>query len=136
MSVWTKDYSQSDGVQVAYQSIGSGGGVQQVIANTVDYGASDTPMKDSELTAAKGGPILHIPLNLGAVVPTYNLKGVKTGLKFDGDTLGKIYAHAITSGTTRHSSRSTPESRRCPTSRSRWRTAPTARARRRCGRTF
>jgi phosphate transport system substrate-binding protein len=96
MSVWTKNYSTSDGVQVAYQSIGSGGGVQQITAGTVDFGASDTPMKDSELAAAKGGPILHIPLNLGAVVPTYNVKGVQTGLKFDGDTLGKIYAHAIT----------------------------------------
>ncbi len=96
MSVWTKDYSQSDGVQVAYQSIGSGGGVQQIVAGTVDFGASDTPMKDSELTAAKFGPVLHIPLTLGAVVPTYNLKGVQTGLKFDGDTLGKIFAGKIT----------------------------------------
>ena len=96
MSVWTKDYSQSDGVQVAYQPIGSGGGVQQIIAGTVDFGASDTPMKDSELAAAKFGPILHIPLTLGAVVPTYNVKGVQTGLKFDGDTLGKIFAGKIT----------------------------------------
>jgi phosphate transport system substrate-binding protein len=96
MSVWTKDYSQSDGVQVAYQSIGSGGGVQQIIAGTVDFGASDTPMKGSELAAAKSGPILHVPLTLGAVVPTYNVKGVQTGLKFDGDTLGKIFAGKIT----------------------------------------
>ena len=96
MSVWTKNYSQSDGVQVAYQPIGSGGAVQQIIAGTVDFGASDTPMKDSELKAAKFGPILHIPLTLGAVVPTYNVKGVQTGLKFDGDTLGKIFAGKIT----------------------------------------
>jgi len=96
MSVWAKDYSQSDGVQVAYQPIGSGGGVQQIVAGTVDFGASDTPMKDSELTAAKFGPILHIPLTLGAVVPAYNVKGVQTGLKFDGDTLGKIFAGKIT----------------------------------------
>ena len=96
MSVWAKDYSQSDGVQVAYQPIGSGGGVQQIVAGTVDFGASDTPMKDSELTAAKFGPVLHIPLTLGAVVPTYNVKGVQTGLKFDGDTLGKIFAGKIT----------------------------------------
>ncbi len=96
MSVWDKHYSQSDGVQVAYQPIGSGGGVQQIVTGTVDFGASDTPMKDSELTAAKFGPILHIPLTLGAVVPTYNVKGVKTGLKFDGDTLGKIFAGKIT----------------------------------------
>ena len=53
MSIWTKDYSGSDGVQVAYQSIGSGGGVQQISAATVDFGASDTPMKDSELASAK-----------------------------------------------------------------------------------
>jgi phosphate transport system substrate-binding protein len=78
MSVWTKEYSQSDAVQVAYQPIGSGGGVQQIDAGTVDFGASDTPMKDTEVTAAKFGPILHIPLTLGAVVPTYNVKGVQT----------------------------------------------------------
>src|SRR5271154_7044669 len=64
MSVWTKNYSESDGVQVAYQSIGSGGGVQQIVAGTVDFGTSDTPMKDSELTAAKFGRVLHIPLTL------------------------------------------------------------------------
>jgi phosphate transport system substrate-binding protein len=96
MSVWTKNYSQSDGVQVAYQPIGSGGGVQQIVAGTVDFGTSDTPMKDSELAAAKFGPILHIPLTLGAVIPAYNVKGVQTGLKFDGDTLGKIFAGKIT----------------------------------------
>src|SRR6204780_473795 len=96
MSVWAKDYSQSDGVQVAYQPIGSGGGVQQIVAGTVDFGGSDTPMKDSELAAAKFGPILHIPLTLGPVIPTYNVKGVQTGLKFDGDTLGKIFAGKIT----------------------------------------
>jgi phosphate transport system substrate-binding protein len=96
MSVWTKNYSESDGVQVAYQPIGSGGGVQQIVAGTVDFGASDTPMKDSEVTAAKFGPLLHIPLTLGAVIPAYNVNGVATGLKFDGDTLGKIFAGKIT----------------------------------------
>ncbi len=96
MSVWTKSYSESDGVQVAYQPIGSGGGVQQIVAGTVDFGASDTPMKDSELAAAKFGPVLHIPLTLGAVIPAYNVKGAQTGLKFDGDTLGKIFAGKVT----------------------------------------
>jgi phosphate transport system substrate-binding protein len=96
MSVWTKNYSESDGVQVAYQPIGSGGGVQQISAGTVDFGASDTPMKDSELAGAKFGPLLHIPLTLGAVIPAYNVKGVQTGLKFDGDTLGKIFAGKLT----------------------------------------
>ena len=97
MSVWSKAYSESDKVQVAYQSIGSGAGVKQISAGTVDFGASDTPMKDSELAAAKGGEILHIPLILGGVVPTYNVKGLKAGLKFDGPTLGKIFTGQITS---------------------------------------
>ncbi|MEU9244386.1 phosphate ABC transporter substrate-binding protein PstS [Streptomyces sp. NPDC048385] len=95
LSVWTKDYSEKTKVEVAYQSIGSGGGVQQISAKTVDFGASDTPMKDDELKAAKGGKILHIPLTLGAVVPAYNVKGLKAGLKFDGPTLGKIFAGEI-----------------------------------------
>ncbi len=96
MSIWTKDYSTSDGVRIAYQPIGSGGAVQQISAGTIDFGATDTPMKDSELAAAKGGPIVHIPLVLGAVVPAYNVKGVTTALKFDGETLGKIFAGKIT----------------------------------------
>ncbi|MEU9396241.1 phosphate ABC transporter substrate-binding protein PstS [Streptomyces sp. NPDC048324] len=95
LSVWTKDYSEQAKVEVAYQSIGSGGGVQQISAKTVDFGASDTPMKDDELKAAKGGDILHIPLTLGAVVPAYNVKGLKAGLKFDGPTLGKIFTGEI-----------------------------------------
>src|SRR6266568_2348275 len=54
LSVWTKEYSKTDKVQVAYQSIGSGGGVKQISAGTVDFGESDAPMKDSELAQAKG----------------------------------------------------------------------------------
>lgn len=96
MSVWTKDYASTGKVEVAYQSIGSGGGVKQISEGTVDFGASDTPMKDEELAKAKGGEILHIPLTLGAVVPAYNVKGLSSGLKFDGETLGKIFAGKIT----------------------------------------
>lgn len=96
MAVWSKDYTTSDGVDVAYRSIGSGAGVEQISAATVDFGASDTPMLDSELASAKGGPILHIPLVLGAIVPAYNVKSLDTDLKFDGDTLGKIFAGKIT----------------------------------------
>ena len=84
------------GTNVAYQAIGSGGGVAQINAQTVDFGASDTPMLDTELAAAKGGPILHIPLVLGAVTVSYNVKGVGSGLNFDGQTVGKIYAGQIT----------------------------------------
>jgi phosphate transport system substrate-binding protein len=95
-SVWTKAYAAT-GTQVAYQSIGSGGGIAQIQAQTVDFGDSDTPMSDAELGAAKGGPILHIPLLVGSVVPAYHVAGIGSGLKFTGDVLGKIYAGAITS---------------------------------------
>jgi phosphate transport system substrate-binding protein len=97
LSDWTKAYSTSAGVQVAYQSIGSGGGVAQIQAGTVDFGASDTGMSDSDIAKAKaGGPILQIPLLLGAVVPAYHVTGVSSGLKFTGDILGQIYAGKIT----------------------------------------
>ena len=62
-------------VRVSYQSIGSGGGIQQILARTVDFGASDAPMTDAELARAPG-KLLHIPMTLGAVVVTYNLPGV------------------------------------------------------------
>jgi phosphate transport system substrate-binding protein len=95
MSDWTKAYSQATGNQVTYDSIGSGGGVAQVQANTVNFGDSDVGMTPSEIAAAKGGPVLQIPLLLGAVVPTYNLPGVGGGLKFTGNVLGEIYAGKI-----------------------------------------
>lgn len=95
MSSWTKTYHTKTGVQVSYQSIGSGGGVAQVQAGTVDFGASDTGMSADEIAQAKG-PVLQIPLLLGAVVPVYHLQGIGSGLKFTGDVLGKIYAGKIT----------------------------------------
>jgi phosphate transport system substrate-binding protein len=95
LSVWSAAYAKETGVQVAYQSIGSGGGQAQISAGTVDFGASDIPMTNDALAKAKG-PLLHIPLTLGAVVVTYNVKGLKSGLRFDGDTLGRIFAGEIT----------------------------------------
>lgn len=95
-SLWASEYKKATGVEVAYQSIGSGGGVKQIIEQTVDFGASDAPMKDSELEKAKGGRILHIPTVFGAVVPTYKIKGQESGLKFTGEVLGKIFAGQIT----------------------------------------
>jgi|KBSMisStaDraftv2_1062788.scaffolds.fasta_scaffold102495_1 phosphate transport system substrate-binding protein len=95
MSMWAQAYSKK-GTNVAYQGIGSGGGVSQIDAQTVDFGASDTPMLDTELAAAKGGPILHIPLVLGAVTVSYHVKGVASGLNLDGETIGKIYLGQIT----------------------------------------
>jgi phosphate transport system substrate-binding protein len=95
MSVWTKAYATANGVQVAYQSVGSGAGVAQIQANTVDFGDSDAFMSDSDIAKAKG-PIVQIPLVQAPVVVVYNLPGVASGLKFDGDTIGKIFSGAIT----------------------------------------
>ena len=77
---WFSDYKASiaTGVEVNYQSIGSGGGVKQITEKTVDFGASDAPMSDAELAKAAG--IQHIPTTLGAVVMTYNLDGVTAPL--------------------------------------------------------
>jgi phosphate transport system substrate-binding protein len=94
MSVWTSAYA-SNGVQVAYQGIGSGGGIKQIQAGTVDFGDSDAYMKDTDIALAKG-PILQIPVVLAPVVVIYNLSGVATGLKLNGETLGKIFAGQIT----------------------------------------
>ena len=96
MSLWASTYA-GKGIKVAYQSIGSGGGIAQIQAQTVDFGDSDIPMLDTELSAAKGGPILHIPVVVGGVVLTYNVKGVGAGhLHLDGPTIGKIFAGEIT----------------------------------------
>ena len=92
---WFSDYKSSiaTGVEVNYQSIGSGGGVKQITEKTVDFGASDAPLSDAELTKAAG--IQHIPTTLGAVVMTYNLDGVTAPLKLDGATIAQIYLGKI-----------------------------------------
>ncbi len=88
---WIAEYQKATpGVTINYQSIGSGGGVKQVIAKTVDFGASDVPMSDEELGKA-GAPILHIPTTLGAVVIAYNLPSVKEPLKLTPDAIAGIY---------------------------------------------
>src|ERR1700691_6089151 len=83
------------GVQINYQSIGSGGGIRQVQAGTVDFGASDGPMTDEQLAAAKV-KVLHFPTVLGAVVPTYNVSGVSGDLNFTQKALAGIYLGTIT----------------------------------------
>ncbi|MFN8585110.1 MAG: phosphate ABC transporter substrate-binding protein PstS [Dehalococcoidia bacterium] len=92
---WFDDYNKkvAKSVQVNYQSIGSGGGIQQFTEKTVDFGASDAPMSDAEL--AKATDAVHVPMVLGSVVLTYNVSGVNTPLKFDGDTIAKIYMGTI-----------------------------------------
>ncbi|MFI5287322.1 MAG: phosphate ABC transporter substrate-binding protein PstS [Candidatus Dormibacteria bacterium] len=96
MSVWTKAYATSNGVQVAYQPVGSGAGIGQLQAETVDFGDSDAFMSDSDIAKAKGGPVVQIPLVQAPVVVVYNLPGIASGLKLDGDTIGKIFSGGIT----------------------------------------
>jgi phosphate transport system substrate-binding protein len=94
-SKWFADYAASTGVRVNYQSIGSGGGIRQLSEQTVDFGASDAPMKDEELAKAKGGAVLHIPTVLGAVAVTYNVPGL-AALNLPGDVLADIFLGRIT----------------------------------------
>lgn len=95
-SKWFSEYNKihSD-IRINYQSIGSGGGIRQVLAQTVDFGASDGPMTDEQLSQAKV-KILHIPTVLGAVVPAYNVPGVSADLKFTPDVLANIFLNKIT----------------------------------------
>jgi phosphate transport system substrate-binding protein len=97
-SKWFSEYhnAHSD-VQFNYQPIGSGGGIRQVIAGTVDFGASDGPMSDEQLAQFKSGKLLHIPTVLGSVVPAYNVPGVSAELKFSPDVLADIFLGKITS---------------------------------------
>ena len=94
-SKWFSEYSQQHpGVEINYQSIGSGGGIRQVTTGTVDFGASDGPMTDDQLSQSKV-KLVHIPTVLGAVVPVYNLPGVSGDLKFAPDVLADIYLGKI-----------------------------------------
>lgn len=95
-SKWFSDYAAKTGVRINYQSIGSGGGIRQLSEQTVDFGASDAPMSDDELSKAKGGKVLHFPMVLGAVVVTYNLPDVSKTLKLSGIVLGDIFLGKIT----------------------------------------
>jgi len=95
-SKWFADYAQQTGVKINYQSIGSGGGIRQLSEETVDFGASDSPMSDDELAKAKGGPVLHIPTVLGAVVITYNVPGVSAPLKLTAPAIADIFAGKVT----------------------------------------
>src|SRR5271154_7264606 len=95
-SKWFTEYSAAHpGVKINYQSIGSGAGIRQVTSGTVDFGAADVPMTDEQLSSSKV-KILHIPTVLGAVVPIFNVRGVKE-LRFSGDVLADIYLGKITS---------------------------------------
>ena len=93
---WFSEYHKAHPeVQFNYQSIGSGGGIRQVLAQTVDFGASDGPMSDEQLGQAKV-KILHIPTVLGAVVPAYHIPGVDGEVKFTPEALAGIFLGKIT----------------------------------------
>jgi phosphate transport system substrate-binding protein len=86
------------GVNVNYQSVGSGAGISQLLAHTVDFGASDSPMTDAQLAQSTSGPIIHIPVTLGAEAISYNLSSIPstTHLKFTGTVVANIYLGHIT----------------------------------------
>ena len=91
---WASDFNKATGVKINYQSVGSGAGIKQIKAKTVDFGASDAPLKDDELQA-KG--LLQFPTVIGGVIPVVNIQGVKPGeLKLNGQVLGDIYLGKIT----------------------------------------
>jgi phosphate transport system substrate-binding protein len=95
-SKWFNQYHQEHPeIEINYQSIGSGGGIRQVTAGTVDFGASDGPMSDQQLADAKK-KIIHLPTVLGAVVPAYNIPGFKGELKFTPEIIAGIYLGKIT----------------------------------------
>jgi len=94
---WASQFKDKSGTTVNYNAIGSGGGIAQFTANTVDFGATDSSMEDSEVKAAeKTGTPVHVPTVFGAVTISYNLSGVKSGLKLDGATAADIFQGKIT----------------------------------------
>jgi phosphate transport system substrate-binding protein len=95
-SKWFDEYHKAHAnVQINYQSIGSGGGIRQLLDKTVDFGASDGPMTDDQLKQA-GFKILHFPTVLGAAVPSYNIPGVSGELKFTPEALAGIFLGKVT----------------------------------------
>lgn len=92
-SAWANEYNKITGMKLNYQSIGSGGGIKQITERTVDFGASDKPLKPEELVKAN---LIQFPAVIGGVVPVVNLAGIKSGeLKLDADTMCKIFLGEI-----------------------------------------
>ncbi|GAA0748751.1 phosphate ABC transporter substrate-binding protein PstS [Ideonella azotifigens] len=91
---WADLYSKASGAHINYQSVGSGAGIKQIKAKTVDFGASDAPLKDEELSA---DGMVQFPTVIGGVVPVVNIKGIAPGqLKLTGQVLGDIYLGKVT----------------------------------------
>ena len=99
---WFQEYQSKTGVAINYQAIGSGGGIKNITAKAVDFGASDAPMNDAEMKAAPG--ILHVPTVAGAVCVAYNVPGVPAHIHLSGDVIAKMFLGARSRrGTTRPS---------------------------------
>ena len=93
-SKWASDYNKATGIKINYQSVGSGAGLKQIEAKTIDFGASDAPLKDEDLQK-KG--LVQFPTVIGGVIPVVNIQGIKAGeLKLTGQVLGDIYLGKIT----------------------------------------
>ncbi len=93
---WADTYKKETGIGLNYQSIGSGGGIKQITARTVTFGASDKPLKPEEL--AKGGDLMQWPMVMGGIVPVVNIDGIASNqIVLDGDTLAKIFLGEIKS---------------------------------------
>jgi phosphate transport system substrate-binding protein len=95
VSKWQPDFSDKSGITVTYGAIGSGGGIDQITARTVDFGASDAPLTTDQFSAAKG--VEQIPWALSGTVPSYNVSGVSDHLKLSGTVLADIFLGKITS---------------------------------------
>jgi phosphate transport system substrate-binding protein len=94
---WAARFKEDQGTTVNYQPIGSGGGIAQFSAGTVDFGATDSAMKPDEIATAqkKGSDPVHVPTVLGAVTVSYNVDGIEQGLKLDGETVADIFLGKI-----------------------------------------
>jgi phosphate transport system substrate-binding protein len=97
MQKWAEVYKEEKGVEVNYQGIGSGAGIKQMMSQAVDFGCTDAYMSEEDLAAAEkqGGPVVHIPLLMGGIVPAYNLKGIDKSVRFTGEVLADIFLGKI-----------------------------------------
>ena len=93
---WFAEFKNKTGDQINYNPIGSGGGIRQLTAGTVDFGASDMPMNDKDIAQMTKFHVLHFPTVMGGVVPTYNVQGVTKDINFTGEVLANIFSGKIT----------------------------------------
>ena len=112
-------------MRINYQSIGSGGGIQQVKSGTIDFGASDAPLSDSDM--AQMAPVIQFPESAGPVCVTYNLDGLQNPLQLSSDTLAGIFLGKITSWQDPPVKKDNP-GEKLPNTKSLWSTAPKAAA--------